>query len=71
MVRVFVNSRPLDVAAGATVVEAIRAWNPAAALELERGERQVLDDRGLPAARDARVHGGSILRLTPVRRQAG
>ena len=70
-VKVFVNARPLDVAPGATVLDAVRAWSAPAAAEVERGERQVLDARGLPIAPDAPVHGGSILRLAAARPRGG
>jgi hypothetical protein len=70
-VKVFVNARALDVSAGATVLDAVRAWDPQAATEVERGERLVLDDRGLAIDSQAPVHGGSILRLTVPRRLGG
>ena len=65
----FVNAQALEVPAGATVLDAVRALDPAAAEEVALGRRDVLDDRGLAIASDAPLHGGSILRLAASRRR--
>jgi len=67
--RVYVNSTGLDVPEGATALDAVRAWNPAAADEVAVGERVIADSRGLPASPDSPAHGGAIYRVMPVRRR--
>jgi hypothetical protein len=67
--RVYVNSVGLDVPDGATALDAVRAWNAAAADEVAVGERVIADSRGLPTSPDARVHGGAIFRVLPARRR--
>ena len=64
---VFVNSRAVHVPAGATVLEAVRAFDPAEGDALSAGSRAVTDSRGLPAAIDAPVFGGAIFRLVSAR----
>ena len=67
--RVYVNSTGLDVPDGATALDAVRAWNAAAADEVAIGERVIADSRGLPAAPDTPAHGGAIYRVLPARRR--
>ena len=67
--RVYVNSTGLDVPDGATALDAVRAWNPAAADEVAVGERVIADSRGLPASPDSPAHGGAIYRVLPARRR--
>ncbi|HEU4565281.1 MAG TPA: hypothetical protein VFS05_11550 [Gemmatimonadaceae bacterium] len=66
-ITVFVNAARVEVPAGATALDAVRAWNADAAGEVERGDRLITDSRGLPAPPDAPVVGGSIFRLVPSR----
>lgn len=68
-IRVYVNSTGLDVPAGATALDAVRAWNAAAADEVATGDRVIADSRGLPASPDTPVHGGAIFRVLPARRR--
>lgn len=68
LLRVFVNAAGVDVPAGTTALDAIRAWNAAEADRVARGERVITDSRGLPIAADVLVSAGSIFRLLPVRR---
>ncbi|HUQ84146.1 MAG TPA: hypothetical protein VM076_23550 [Gemmatimonadaceae bacterium] len=68
--RVYVNSTGLDVPDGATALDAIRAWNSAAADAVVLGERVIADSRGLPAQPDSLAHGGAIYRVLPARRRA-
>ena len=65
--RVYVNSTGLDVPAGSTALDAVRAWNPTAAEEVALGQRVIADSRGLHTAPDTPVHGGSIFRVIPAR----
>lgn len=64
---VFVNARVVHVAAGATVLDAVRAYDPAEGDALAAGTRGVTDSRGLSAAPEALVHGGAIFRLVSAR----
>jgi hypothetical protein len=67
--RVYVNSTGLDLPAGSTALDAVRAWNAVAADEVALGERLIADSRGLPTAPDAPLHGGAIFRVLPARRR--
>ena len=66
--RVYVNSTGLDVPDGSTALDAVRAWNAAAADEVATGDRVIADSRGLPTSPDTRAHGGAIFRVLPARR---
>jgi len=69
---VFVNARAVQVASGATVLDAVRAFDPAEGDALAAGTRGVTDSRGLPATPSTPVHGGAIFRLVSARAgQAG
>ena len=68
--RVYVNATGLDVPTGATALDAVRAWNTAAAAEVASGERVIADSRGLPTSPDALAHGGAIYRVLPARRRS-
>lgn len=68
-VRVYVNAAPLDVPAGATVLDAVRQWEAAAADAVAAGRRAVTDSRGLPAAVDAVVFAGAIYRVVGAPRE--
>ena len=63
IVRVFVNAAGVDVPAGSTAIDAVRAWDAAAAAAVARGTRLLTDSRGLPLAADAPMSAGSIVRL--------
>ena len=65
--RVFINSSGLDVPAGSTALDAVRAFDAAAAAEVEAGERLITDSRGLPIDGTTAMSAGSILRLIPKR----
>ena len=65
--RAFVNARAVDVAPGATALDAIRAWSAEAADEVTAGQRIILDSRGLPIDGTVAVHAGAIYRLIPRR----
>lgn len=64
---VFVNARVVHVATGATVLDAVRAFDPAEGAALAAGTRGVTDSRGLPTPADAPVFGGAIFRLVSAR----
>lgn len=63
MVRVFVNGAGVDVPAGSSALDAVRAWNAEAAGEVAAGSRLVTDSRGLPIDAATTMSAGSILRL--------
>jgi len=69
-IRVFVNERGVEVPRGASVADAVRAHDAAAADAVAAGERIVTDSRGLPVDAHAATHGGAIYRLIPARRPA-
>jgi len=70
MIRVFVNATSVDVPAGSTALDAVRAWNPDAALEVGAGTRLITDSRGLPIDAASPMSAGSILRLIGKRDRA-
>jgi hypothetical protein len=60
--RVFVNAVAVDVGAGSTALECVRAWRGAEADAVVSGKRVITDSRGLPIASDSAAHAGSIYR---------
>lgn len=69
-VRVFVNERPLELPAGATVGEAVRRFDRDLGERLARGEAYVTDGRGIRVGEAASVHGGAIFRVVVSNRRA-
>ena len=69
-VRVFVNATGLDVASGATVLDAVRAFDASAADAVAQGSRAVTDSRGLPVPADQPVYAGAIFRIVSSRAAA-
>lgn len=67
--RVFVNERGVDVAAGATAADAVRAADAGEGARVDAGERAIADSRGLPVPPDAPAYSGAIFR-TVARRDA-
>ena len=65
--RCFVNERGLSLAPGATVQDAVAAFDPALADRLRRGEATVTDARGIRVAHEQVLAGGAILRVLPAR----
>jgi hypothetical protein len=68
--RVYVNERGLDVPAGATALDAVRAFDAAEAERYAAGTRGLTDSRGLPVPPTAAAHGGAIYRLVSARAAA-
>lgn len=66
-VTVFVNARAVRVPPGATVLDAVRAFDPAEGDAFAAGTRGVTDSRGLPVSPAGPVHGGAIFRLVSAR----
>jgi len=63
MVRVFVNASGIEVPAGSTALEAVRAFSAEAADEVSASRRLITDSRGLPIDSATPMSAGSILRL--------
>lgn len=68
-IRAYVNGRGVDVDAGATALDAVRASDPATADAVISGDRALTDSRGLPIEPSAVLSGGSILRVVSGRRR--
>ncbi len=66
-VRVFVNAVAVDVPAGSTAIDAVRAWRADAADAVGGGTRLITDSRGLPVGGDTPVFAGSIFRVVSQR----
>ena len=69
-VRVYVNERGVDVAAGATALDAVRAFDAAEGERVASGARGLTDSRGLPVRATEVVHGGAIYRIVSARAAA-
>ena len=61
-IRVFVNAKPVDIAAGATALDCVRAWQADEAQAVTSGRRLITDSRGLPIADSSPARAGSIYR---------
>lgn len=70
-VRLFVNERPVLVPVGATVREAVLAFDPALATALQQGSAHVTDGVGRAIEPSGAVEPGAIVRVVvSARRQA-
>jgi hypothetical protein len=69
-VRVYINARPIDVAASATALDAVEAWGATVADAIRNGERLITDSRGIVAANNSVVHNGAIFRIVRARQGA-
>jgi hypothetical protein len=65
--RVFVNSRPLDLPSGSSALDAVRAFDQQEAAGVSSGVRVITDSRGLPLAPATVMSAGSILRIVSAR----
>lgn len=70
-VRVYINARPIDVAALATALDAVEAWDATMAQSIRNGDRLITDSRGIVAANNSGVHNGAIFRVVRARQAAG
>ena len=66
-VRVYIDGRGVDVAAGAPVLDAVARLDAALADAVRGGQRALTDSRGLPVAADAPAYGGAIFRVVSAR----
>lgn len=67
IVRIYINARPVDAAAGSTPLAALERHDADAAGLVRDGSRIMVDHRGLPAAMDEVVSNGSIFRVVSSR----
>lgn len=68
--RCFVNERSLALAPGATVQDAVTAFDAAMAAKVAGGAAYVTDARGIRVPSDQRLVGGAILRVVVSARAA-
>ena len=68
-IRVYVNGRGVDVPAGATAIDAVRASDSSAAEQVVAGQRALTDSRGLPLGPSEVLTAGSIVRIVSGRRR--
>lgn len=68
--RCFVNERALSLTPGATVREAVAAFDVGLAERFARSEAYVTDARGIRVAPDLLLAGGAILRVVVSTRAA-
>lgn len=61
--RCFVNERAVTLTPGATVTDAITAFDPALAARMALGEAYVTDARAIRVAPDQALVAGAILRV--------
>jgi hypothetical protein len=69
VIRAYVNGKGVDVPVGASAIDAVRAYNAAAADQVAAGERALTDSRGLPLEPASVLVGGSIMRIVSGRRR--
>ena len=66
-VRVYIDGRGIDVAAGAPVLDALTQLDAALADAVRGGQRALTDSRGLPVPADTPAFGGAIFRVVSAR----
>jgi hypothetical protein len=66
-VRIYINAKPFEVAASATALDAVEAWDETQAAAIRRGERLITDSRGIVTSNETRVHNGAIFRIVRAR----
>ena len=69
-VRIYINAKPVDVAATASAIEAVEQWDSSQAAAIRSGERMITDSRGIPTTADTPVHNGAIFRIVRARQVA-
>lgn len=66
-VRVYVNSRPVDVDTGGTMLDAVRASDVSLGDAVDSGDRALTDSRGLPLDPQTVAYSGAIIRVIAAR----
>ena len=69
-VRIYINARPIDIAASATALDAVEAWDATQAAAIRRGERLITDSRGIVTGNNTPVHNGAIFRIVRARQSS-
>jgi hypothetical protein len=69
-VRIYINSKPVDIAASAPLLEAVEAWDETQAAAVRSGERLITDSRGIVTANNTLVHNGAIFRIVRARQSS-
>jgi hypothetical protein len=69
-VRIYINAKPIDVAASATLLEAVEAWDEIQAAAVRSGERLITDSRGIVTANNTPVNNGAIFRIVRARQSS-
>jgi hypothetical protein len=69
-VRIYINAKPIDIAASATLLEAVEAWDETQAAAVRSGERLITDSRGIVTANNTPVHNGAIFRIVRARQSS-
>lgn len=68
--RVFIDAHAIEVPRGASALDAVTVFDPAAAAALRSGDKILTDSRGLPFDAAAEVQSGAIFRLIPRRERS-
>jgi hypothetical protein len=68
-IRAYVNGHGVDIPAGASAIDAVRAWDADAADQVLAGDRALTDSRGLALEPSAVLSAGSIVRIVSGRRR--
>jgi hypothetical protein len=66
-VRIYINAKPVEVAATATALDAVEVWDETQAAAIRRGDRLITDSRGIVTANDTPLHNGAIFRIVRAR----
>jgi hypothetical protein len=66
-VRIYINAKPVEVAATATALDAVEVWDKTQAAAIRRGDRLITDSRGIVTANDTPLHNGAIFRIVRAR----
>jgi len=66
-VRIYIDAKPVDVARGSHLIDALASASANDADHVRGGSRMLTDSRGLPAMPDAEVYAGAIYRLVRAR----
>ncbi len=69
-VRIYINAKPIDIAASATLLEAVEAWDETQAAAVRSGERLITDSRGIVTANNTPVRNGAIFRIVRARQSS-
>ena len=69
-VRIYINAKPIDIVASATLLEAVEAWDETQAAAVRSGERLITDSRGIVTANNTPVHNGAIFRIVRARQSS-